>query len=120
VDLFAWEPTGRFDAVFFGFWLSHVPLERFASFWSMVGRALRPGGRVMFIDDAYREDHELIEGPRSSVILRRLEDGTPYRAVKVPHTPADLERRLADVGWQFSVKRASGPFFWGTGAPARQ
>src|SRR3954454_4082061 len=27
-DLFAWRPDRRYDVVFFGFWLSHVPLER--------------------------------------------------------------------------------------------
>jgi hypothetical protein len=29
----AWRPDRRYDVVFFGFWLSHVPLERFAAFW---------------------------------------------------------------------------------------
>ena len=28
-DIFDWTPPERFDAVFFGFWLSHVPEERF-------------------------------------------------------------------------------------------
>lgn len=32
-DLFDWRPDARYDVVFFGFWLSHVPLERFAAFW---------------------------------------------------------------------------------------
>jgi SAM-dependent methyltransferase len=116
-DLFAWTPAARYDNVFFGFWISHVPLERFASFWSMVARALKPGGRVMFVDDDYRTDDELIEGPESSTILRRLEDGTPFRAVKVPHSPEELTLRLAGLGWRFEVQRTSGPFFWGVGAP---
>jgi trans-aconitate methyltransferase len=30
-DLFAWKPQGRFDFVFFGFWLSHVPRHLFDS-----------------------------------------------------------------------------------------
>ena len=41
-DLFSWNPEDSYDVVFFGFWLSHVPLERFESFWSMVRRCLRP------------------------------------------------------------------------------
>lgn len=117
-DLFSWEPEDRYDAVFFGFWLSHVPDERFEGFWAMVQQALRPGGRVMFIDDAHREDHELIEGPESSTVLRRLVDGTAYRAIKVPHTPEALERRLAGLGWQVEVRSISGLFYWGAGAPA--
>src|SRR4051794_17922421 len=35
-DLFSWRPTRRYDAVFFGFWLSHVPLPRFEQFWQLV------------------------------------------------------------------------------------
>jgi demethylmenaquinone methyltransferase/2-methoxy-6-polyprenyl-1,4-benzoquinol methylase len=53
-------------------------------------------------------------------VLRRLEDGTPYRAVKVPHTPARLERRLGDIGWRFEIHQTPGPFFWGIGAPDRR
>jgi len=40
-DLFDWRPDAAYDAVFFGFWLSHVPPERFERFWDLVGSALR-------------------------------------------------------------------------------
>ena len=53
-DIFDWTPEDRYDVVFFGFWLSHVPLERFEYFWSLVGRCLAEDGRVFFVDDAYR------------------------------------------------------------------
>ena len=39
-----WRPTREFDVVAFGFWLSHVPPQRFERFWQLVGEALRPGG----------------------------------------------------------------------------
>ena len=35
-DLFTWSPDRFYSFVFFGFWLSHVPPERFAGFWSTV------------------------------------------------------------------------------------
>lgn len=117
-DLFDWEPDRRYDAVFFGFFLSHVPPDRFASFWSMVDRALRPGGTVFFADDSLREPAELVEGPSSEVIERRLGDGTPFRIVKVPYQPADLEARLAQLGWRITVTPTSGPFYTGTGTRA--
>jgi trans-aconitate methyltransferase len=115
-DLFDWKLDRRYDVVFFGFWLSHVPLERFESFWSLVADALAPRGRVFFADDAYRTEEELIEGESSSTIQRRLNDGTAHRAVKVPHEPADLERRLDRLGWRITVTPTSGPFFWGAGS----
>jgi demethylmenaquinone methyltransferase/2-methoxy-6-polyprenyl-1,4-benzoquinol methylase len=114
-DLFAWRPDRRYDVVFFGFWLSHVPLERFAEFWTLVDDCLAPGGRVFFADDAYRTPDELVEGAASSTIRRRLHDGSTHRAVKVPHTPRALERRLAQLGWDIDVSLTQGPFFWGAG-----
>jgi len=116
-DLFAWKPDRRYDVVLFGFWLSHVPAERFASFWSLVAGCLNPGGRVFFADDAYRSPDELVEGPSSSTIRRQLPDGTAYRLVKVPHQPAELERRLRQLGWDIKVTSTAGPFYWGAGHP---
>jgi SAM-dependent methyltransferase len=117
-DIFSWRPEHRYDAVFFGFWLSHIPLDRFEGFWSLVADCLEEDGRVMFVDDGYRTAEELIEGEASSTIRRRLNDGSTYRAVKVPHDPTSLERRLDELGWQIEVKPTSGPFFWGAGARA--
>src|SRR4051794_24193044 len=46
-DLFEWQPSGeQYDTIFFGFFLSHVPPERFSTFWRLVGSCLAPGGRV--------------------------------------------------------------------------
>jgi len=115
-DLFTWKPDRRYDVVFFGFWLSHVPAERLASFWSLVADCLKPKGRVFFADDAYRSPDELVEGPSSSTIRRQIPDGTAYRLVKVPHQPADLERRLRQLGWHIKVTSTAGPFYWGAGS----
>jgi 2-polyprenyl-3-methyl-5-hydroxy-6-metoxy-1,4-benzoquinol methylase len=117
-DIFDWQPDGRYDVVFFGFWLSHVPLERFRSFWDLVAECLKPRGRVFFVDDGYRTADELVEGQTSSTIRRRLNDGTAHRIVKVPHTPHELAERLAHAGWHFDVTPTSGPFYWGAGSPA--
>ena len=114
-DLFSWTPDRRYDVVFFGSWLSHVPPNRFDSFWSLVADCLEPAGRVFFVDDNYRTPDELIEGESSSTIQRRLNDGTGYRAVKVPYSPAELEERLRHLGWCITVRPASTHSFWGEG-----
>jgi SAM-dependent methyltransferase len=120
-DLFHWTPDQRYDFVFFGFWLSHVPLDRFEAFWSMVADSLAPTGRVFFIDDNARTPEELIEGDASTTICRRLTDGSDFRLVKVPYEPAALEERLVRLGWRIRVTPLFGPFFWGAGSvnPAR-
>jgi SAM-dependent methyltransferase len=118
-DLFTWKPDRRYDVIFIGFWLSHVPAERFESFWSLMADCLKPEGRVFIADDAYRTPDELIEGPSSSTIRRRIPDGTAFRLVKVPHQPADLERKLRQLGWHIKVTSTAGPFYWGAGRRAR-
>jgi demethylmenaquinone methyltransferase/2-methoxy-6-polyprenyl-1,4-benzoquinol methylase len=117
-DLFSWRPERRYDVVFFGFWLSHVPPERFEEFWLLVDACLLPAGRVFFVDDGFRTAEELIEGEASSTIERRLNDGRAYRIVKVPHQATHLERQLAALGWRFTIKQPEGPFFWGHGCRA--
>jgi ubiquinone/menaquinone biosynthesis C-methylase UbiE len=115
-NIFDWEPDGRYDAVFFGFWLSHVPMERFDEFWSIVGRCLAPGGRVLFFDDAHRTPEEEIEGEGSQMIQRRTQNGDAFRIVKVPHEPENLQRRIERLGWQIGIHGTSGPFFYGVGS----
>jgi demethylmenaquinone methyltransferase/2-methoxy-6-polyprenyl-1,4-benzoquinol methylase len=77
--------------------------------------ALGPGGTVLFVDDAYRTDDELVEGTGSTTIQRRLRDGTPHRAVKVPHGFETLRRGPAELGWDIGVHPTHGPFYWGAG-----
>lgn len=118
-DLFAWQPDLRYDAVVFGFWLSHVPPERFASFWDLVGRALTPGGWVFFVDSLYDErstalDHRL-EGPDRLTARRRLNDGREFEIVKVFYDPRNLQEKLADLGWEFRTRATSTYFLYGMG-----
>lgn len=115
-NLFEWEPEEEYDLVFFGFWLSHVPLDRFDGFWTLVRSCLKPSGRVFFVDDNARSPEELIYGQASSTIQRHLADGTTHRSVKVPHQPGELEERLMRLGWSIRVATiGGGPFYYGAG-----
>jgi 2-polyprenyl-3-methyl-5-hydroxy-6-metoxy-1,4-benzoquinol methylase len=113
-DVFKWDDDRRFDVVFFGNWLSHVPPSRFELFWEIVAKHLVPDGRVFFVDeaqDAWRHE-ELSETPH--VVIRTLEDGSVHRAVKLFWEPSDLEARLRALGWDMRV-RSTGAFLWGEG-----
>lgn len=119
-DVFAWEPDAPYDVCFFGFWLSHVPEERFGAFWERVGRALGPGGRVFFIDSLPSEvasavDHRLPE-QGAETMLRRLADGREYTIVKRFHEPEALERRLSELGWDVEVDTTPEFFLYGAGS----
>jgi demethylmenaquinone methyltransferase/2-methoxy-6-polyprenyl-1,4-benzoquinol methylase len=115
-NLFEWTPEAKYDFVFFGFWLSHVPPERFDAFWTLVRTCLKPNGRVFFVDDNARTPQELIYGEASFAIRRRLSDGTAHRAVKVSYQSAELEQRLRQLGWLIGVTPVWGPFYYGAGA----
>jgi demethylmenaquinone methyltransferase/2-methoxy-6-polyprenyl-1,4-benzoquinol methylase len=116
-DIFEWRSDERFDTVFFGFWLSHVPPERFAAFWEMVRGCLAPGGRVIFVDSRHEQtstalDHRL-PGPEATVLRRRLNDGREFQIYKVFYEPAELEERLRKLGWDAEVRSTSRYFIYG-------
>jgi demethylmenaquinone methyltransferase/2-methoxy-6-polyprenyl-1,4-benzoquinol methylase len=112
-DIFSWRPTTTFDVVFFSFWLSHVPSDRFDEFWTIVQLALKPNGRAFFIDSLLEQtstarDHAPLD--TSGIVKRRLNDGREFKIVKVFYDPPELERHLAERGWRGSV-RSTGEFF---------
>lgn len=122
-DLFAWEPEETYDLCFFGFWLSHVPEERFELFWEKLRRALRPGGRVFFVDSSRNDlasavDHKLSE-PHDPTMLRRLADGSEHRIVKRFYEPESLRQRLAELGWNVEVHSTPAFFIYGQGHVAQ-
>jgi SAM-dependent methyltransferase len=119
-DIFSWAPAARFDVVFFSFWLSHVPPDRFEAFWTNVRTALRPGGQAFFIDSLLEETSSALDhGPvdRSGIDHRRLKDGREFDIVKVFYEPAVLERRLAELGWRGGVRSTSRFFLYGSMTP---
>ncbi|MCL5996204.1 MAG: class I SAM-dependent methyltransferase [Chloroflexi bacterium] len=118
-DIFTWQPPRQYDVVFFGFWLSHVPVERFAPFWELVRKALKPAGRVFFVDSRYEPtstalDHRL-EQPQSTTSTRKLKDGRTYQIVKIFYEPHQLETRLAQLGWHVDVQQTAHYYIFGAG-----
>jgi SAM-dependent methyltransferase len=116
-DLFAWTPDRAYDAVFFGFWLSHVPPASLEAFWSLVRNCVRPGGPVAFIDEDDRasghDDSGLVEG--IPLARRTLSDGRKFDIVKVFWDPADLETRLRELNWDVNIRRVGESFMFGVG-----
>jgi len=116
-DFFRWRPERRFDCAFFGFWLSHVPPERFADFWRLLAMCLEPDGRALFVDEgAERAPREA--DPGGPFVERRLRDGSAYRIVKVFHEPETLGRALAEVGWTAGIEPLEDGFLAGVARPA--
>ena len=121
-DLFAWTPpAAAFDACVFAFWLSHVPEGRFAAFWSTVRTALRPGGRVLFIDSARAQRSKAVDhvmpGEGAETESRRLDDGREFQIIK-RYYDTGLEPELAALGWACTVGSTGEFFVYGVASPS--
>jgi demethylmenaquinone methyltransferase/2-methoxy-6-polyprenyl-1,4-benzoquinol methylase len=130
-DLFAWEPPTTYDAVLFGFWISHVPVDHWDAFWSLVRRCLRPGGQIWFCDSADpelgyragvlpRPEPLYLSGDGSidrdsGIAERELSDGRSFRVVKRFYKPDILVRQLAGYGIDASVTTTKWAFLLGRG-----
>lgn len=117
-DLFAFEPDRRYDCVFMSFWLSHVPHARFTAFWSMVRRALAPGGFAYLVDSAHDPTSTAANHPtpdrHAGIVTRRLDDGREFRIVKVFWEPDRLAARLDESGFDADVAATPRYFIFGS------
>jgi demethylmenaquinone methyltransferase/2-methoxy-6-polyprenyl-1,4-benzoquinol methylase len=106
--------------VYFGFWLSHIPPDKFDIFWSLVLRALKPGGRFFFVDSkraasSAAVDHVVPE-ENSVKHTRRLNDGREFQVYKVYYNPGELRHRLTGLGWKCEVSETETFFIHGHGS----
>ena len=120
-DLFRWHPAaeGRFDTIFFGFWLSHVPPEKFAEFWNLMDSCLAPRGRIFFVDSRYQETstavNHVLPDRSATVLQRRLNDGREYRVYKIFYDRDELTLRLGALKWSFEITETRNYFLYGAG-----
>ena len=112
-DLFSYKPQRQYDMVFFGFWLSHVPADRLSPFLETVRRALKPGGRLFFVDSGKVDrspSHTGTANLGGELQRRVLKDGRQFDIVKIYYEPAELTTALRKHGFDIEVQ-SSGNFF---------
>jgi SAM-dependent methyltransferase len=110
----AWtEPDRQVDALFFGFWLSHVPRDRTDAFLALAHHWLKPNGIVAFIDSLPDPQSGAADNdpPDGDLAVRRLADGREFTVVKVFREPAELEEALGEAGFQTARVTTTGRFF---------
>src|SRR6185312_15171679 len=118
-DLFGWRAPERYDLVFFSFWLSHVPPSRLVGFWETVRGALKPDGRVIFLDNRFSPRSWPHTRPDSYLQERTdLSSGVRFQIVKRYLEPGEIESELAGLGWQCRAAVTETYFLYGTASDA--
>jgi demethylmenaquinone methyltransferase/2-methoxy-6-polyprenyl-1,4-benzoquinol methylase len=98
----AWdEPERQVDALFCGFWLSHVPRARLHTFLTLSRRWLKPGGLFAFIDSRRDPSSSATDHvpPADDMSTRKLDDGREFTIPKIYYEPTELEQALATAGF---------------------
>lgn len=110
----AWaEPDRSVEAVFTGFWLSHVERDRLDVFLGVVRRWLKPGGTFAFIDSLRDPQSSAVDhpAPLHDRSVRRLDDGREFTIAKIYYERAELEAALRRAGFGDVAVATTGRFF---------
>lgn len=108
------DDLGRFDAAFAGLWFSHVPITRRGAFVRGLHAHLKPGARVVWIDNSDAQCRELpiaeTDPEGNTWQHRRLRDGSVHRVLKNFPTEPELRTLLAGHARCFSYRKLDN--FW--------
>ncbi|HJX08529.1 MAG TPA: class I SAM-dependent methyltransferase [Actinomycetota bacterium] len=119
-DLFAWNQDERFDLIFAGFFLSHIPPDRWPSFWHTVEGWLAPEGTIAFVDDCWAPDRprssQRVEDGPDHAHIRELDDRA-FTIVKRFFRPEELETAFGEIGLSAEVGSTGEHFLFGTARP---
>ncbi|HEY7591233.1 MAG TPA: class I SAM-dependent methyltransferase [Candidatus Limnocylindrales bacterium] len=113
----AWaEPDRQVDALFAGFWLSHVPRDRLAAFLGIARRWLKPGGTFAAIDSLPDPQSGAADRPAEPPsgrdrVRRRLAGGREFEIVKVFYRADELREAMRGAGFRDADITTTGRFF---------
>ena len=114
-DAYALPDSGRrHDALFAGFWWSHVPLARLDAFLAGAARAVAPGAVVAFLENRYVEGSSTPLSRRdtegNTYQTRKLDDGSAHEVLKNFPDASELIQRASRHGWGANVELLE--YYW--------
>jgi SAM-dependent methyltransferase len=91
------------DALFAGFWWSHVPLERLDEFLDTATHSVAAGALIAFLDNRYVPDSSTpvarSDARGNTYQLRTLADGSTHEVLKNFPAEGELIQRASKHGW---------------------
>ena len=116
-DLFKWRAERQFDAVLFGFWISHVPRDLFPDFMQSVANHLRPGGKFFFVDNCKQPEAAAphVVELDGEFMTRKLGNGKTSTIVKNYYTNDEIVAACANSGLTVQVFETPTLFQYGIG-----
>ncbi|HEV8095748.1 MAG TPA: class I SAM-dependent methyltransferase [Burkholderiales bacterium] len=108
-DAYALPDFGRrHDALFAGFWWSHVALARLDAFLAGAARAVAPGAIVAFLDNRYVEGSSTPLSRRdaegNTYQTRKLDDGSAHEVLKNFPSDDELRERAQRQGHDIAIE----------------
>lgn len=105
---------GEFSAAFAGFWFSHVPKRRRHEFLCGMGGLLKPGAKVVLLDNLYVPGSSSPLAERdadgNTYQTRSLADGSTHRVLKNFPTEEELRASVTGIGTSAAFTRWQ--YFW--------
>lgn len=102
------------DALFAGFWWSHVPLEKLDGFLTEISSKVKPGALIAFLDNRYVEGSSTpvarTDAVGNTYQQRKLDDGSTHEVLKNFPDEGELIRRVSRHGWGAHVDLL--PHYW--------
>jgi len=111
-DLFQWEPTQKYDLVFFANWLSHVPPSALDEFLGRVQRSIHSNGQFAIVDQYQPSDLDKRIAKDNIYATRPVEDGRHFTIVKAFYDLPYLHNKVEQLGFDVSINKFSDTFFF--------
>jgi demethylmenaquinone methyltransferase/2-methoxy-6-polyprenyl-1,4-benzoquinol methylase len=104
----------RHDALFAGFWWSHVPLEKLDAFLEHARSSVAPGALIAFLDNRYVEGSSTpvtrSDAEGNGYQTRKLDDGSAHEVLKNFPDASELIQRASRHGWGANVELLE--YYW--------
>jgi len=112
-DIFSYPYAPRaYDSAVLAFLVSHLTDEEVDALLAALKKLLAPGGRFVFMDNAWSEAVAGIPRQKTGMVTRTLKDGRQYRILKRYYEKADFDEMAARNDFNLDFFQQQEVFFF--------